>query len=90
MLAQVRHLVVKEPQHLTNWAALYAALLRPGAEVAVIGPEAETFREELSRPFLFDTVVAGTEQSSELPLLKLPIPDEPGRTAGHMRRNQAC
>jgi uncharacterized protein YyaL (SSP411 family) len=89
MLAQVRHLVVKEPQHLSNWAALYAAFLRPGAEVAIIGPDAEIFREELSRPFLFDTVLAGTESSSELPLLKLLKPAE-GRTAVHVCRNQAC
>ncbi len=38
MLAQVQALVVKEPQHLTNWACLYAALLRPGAEMAIGRP----------------------------------------------------
>jgi hypothetical protein len=90
MLAQVRHLVVKEPQHLSNWASLYAALLRPGAEVAIIGPEADNFREELSRTFLFDTVLAGTEARSELPLLKLLKADAEGRTAVHVCRNQAC
>ena len=90
MLAQVRHLVVKEPQHLTNWASLYAALLRPGAEVAIIGPEAEVFREELNRKFLFDTVLAGAEKTSELPLLKLLKADAQGRTAVHVCRNQAC
>ena len=90
MLTQVRHLVVKEPQHLTNWAALYAALLRPGAEVAIIGPEAEPFREEISRQFLFDTVLAGTENSADLPLLKLLKPGPQGRTAVHVCRNQAC
>jgi len=90
MLAQVRHLVVKEPQHLANWASLYAALLRPGAEVAIIGPAAEIFREELSRQFLFDTVVTGTEEGSELPLLKLLTPADMGRTAVHVCRNQAC
>ena len=90
MLAQVRHLVVKEPQHLTNWASLYAALLRPGAELAIIGPKAEIFREELSRHFLFDTVLAGTKKSSELPLLKLLKPAREGRTAVHVCRNQAC
>ena len=90
MLAQVRHLVVKEPQHLTNWASLYAALLRPGAEIAIQGPETETFREELSRKFLFDTVVAGTETASELPLLQLlPTPTD-GRTALHVCRDYAC
>jgi uncharacterized protein YyaL (SSP411 family) len=90
MLAQLRHLVVKEPQHLTNWAALYAALLRPGAEIALQGPEAEEFREELSRHFLFDTVLAGTETASKLPLLQLlPTPAD-GRTAVHVCRNYAC
>ena len=90
MLAQVRHLVVQQPQHLTNWAALYAALLRPGAELAIIGPEAETFREELNRQFLFDTIITGTEQASELPLLRLLKPADEGRTAVHVCRNQAC
>ena len=90
MLAQLRPLVVKEPQHLTNWAALYAALLRPGAEVAIIGPEAERFREELNRQFLFDAVLTGTESRSELPLLRLLKPDAAGRTAIHVCRNQAC
>ena len=90
MLAQVRHLVVKEPQHFTNWASLYAALLRPGAELAIIGPKAETFREELSRQFLFDTVLAGAKKSSELPLIKLLKPASEGRTAVHVCRNQAC
>jgi len=90
MLAQVRHLVVKEPQHLTNWAALYAALLRPGAEVAIIGLDAEAFREELNRQFLFDAVVTGTEEASELPLLALHKFETDGRTAVHICRNQAC
>jgi uncharacterized protein YyaL (SSP411 family) len=90
MLAQVRHLVVKEPQHLTNWAALYAALLRPGAEVAIIGPEAEEFREALNRQFLFDAVLAGTEEASPLPLLALHRPAPEGRTAIHICRDQAC
>ncbi|OGX82340.1 thioredoxin domain-containing protein [Hymenobacter glacialis] len=90
MLAQVRHLVAKEPQHFSNWASLYAALLRPGAEVAVIGPDAEVFREELNRSFLFDTIVAGSETRSELPLLKLLKPAPQGETAVHVCRNQAC
>ncbi|MBD2768186.1 thioredoxin domain-containing protein [Hymenobacter sp. BT664] len=90
MLARVRPLVVKEPQHLSNWAALYAALLRPGAEVAIIGPEADSFREELNRSFLFDAVIAGTSEPSELPLLKLLKPASEGRTSIHVCRSQAC
>ena len=58
--------------------------------MAIIGPEAERFREELNRQFLFDTVLAGTESGSELPLLRLLKPDTAGRTAMHVCRNQAC
>jgi uncharacterized protein YyaL (SSP411 family) len=90
MLAQVRALAVKQGQHLANWASLYAALLRPGAEIAIIGPEAEEFREELSRHFLVDAVLAGAEHQSELPLLKLLKAPDGGRTAIHICRNQAC
>jgi uncharacterized protein YyaL (SSP411 family) len=90
MLAEVRSLVVKEPQHLSNWAALYAALLRPGPEIALIGPEAEEFRQQLNHRFLFDAVLAGTRKPSALPLLKhLPRPAE-GRTAIHICHGQAC
>ena len=90
MLAQVRHLVVKQGQHLANWASLYAALLRPGAEISILGPDAEEFREELSRHFLFDAALTGTESESALPLLKLLKPAEGGRTAIHICRHQAC
>ncbi|QDA61109.1 thioredoxin domain-containing protein [Hymenobacter jejuensis] len=70
MLARVQDLVVKEPQHLTNWASLATMLLQPTAEIAIVGPEAETKRRELSRHFLPNTVLAGTATTSELPLLQ--------------------
>jgi uncharacterized protein YyaL (SSP411 family) len=70
MLGQVQALVAKEPQHLANWASLYAALLRPGAEVAIVGPEAEEFRRKLSQQFLPNDVLAGALIASDLPLLQ--------------------
>jgi len=66
----VQALAEQEPQHLTNWASLYAALLRPGAEVAIVGPEAEQQRRELSRHFLPHEVLAGGQAAGELPLLQ--------------------
>ena len=74
MLRRVQALVVQEPQAFANWAALYVALLRPTAEIAIVGPEAEACRRELSGHFLPNVVVAGTTGRSELPLLR-------GRTA---------
>lgn len=70
MLSQVQALAAQEPQHLTTWASLYVALLRPGAEVAIAGPQAEALRRQLSRHFLPSEVLAGTATASELPLLQ--------------------
>jgi uncharacterized protein YyaL (SSP411 family) len=88
MLSRVQSLVAKEPQHLTNWASLYVALLRPGAEVAITGPQAEAVRRELSQHFLPNDILSGTLSASELPLLE-------GRTATkkttiYVCRNRTC
>jgi uncharacterized protein YyaL (SSP411 family) len=88
MLGQVQDLVAKEPQHLTNWASLYVALLRPGAEVAISGPQAEQFRRSLSQHFLPNDIIAGALATSHLPLLE-------GRAATanttiYVCRNRAC
>jgi uncharacterized protein len=70
MLAAAQDLAVKEPQHLAGWATLYLSLLAPLAEVAIVGPEAEAFRRELSRHLLPNAVLTGTATRSELPLLR--------------------
>jgi uncharacterized protein YyaL (SSP411 family) len=88
MLAQVQALATKEPQHLTNWASLYAALLRPGAEIAITGPKAEEFRQQLSRHFLPHDVLAGSLEASELPLLQGRSSD--ATTTIYVCRNRAC
>jgi uncharacterized protein YyaL (SSP411 family) len=88
MLAQVQGLAAKEPQHLTNWASLYAALLRPGAEIAITGPKAEAFRQQLSRHFLPHDVLTGALEASELPLLEGRNGD--ATTTIYVCRNRAC
>lgn len=70
MLQQMQGRVVEAAQGMANWARLYAALLRPTAEITIVGPDAEAFRKELSRHYLPNTVLAGTETSSTLPLLQ--------------------
>jgi len=88
MLGQVQSLVVKEPQHLANWASLYVALLRPGAEVAISGPQVEQFRRELSQHFLPNDILAGTMQASNLPLLEGRAATT--KTTVYVCHNRAC
>ncbi len=89
MLAQVRELVAKEPQHLANWASLYAALLHPGPEIAIVGYHAGAFRARLNQQFLFDTVLAGAPKMGLLPLLQH-RPARPGHTDVYVCRNYTC
>jgi hypothetical protein len=70
MLARVKPLVVKEPSHLANWASLYALKLKPTAEIAIVGAEAETYRQELGRYFFPNAIRMGTSTESDLPLLQ--------------------
>jgi uncharacterized protein len=70
LLAAIRPLVEREPGFLASWAALYEELLTPGAEIVIIGPEADEYRHEFGRYFLPGTVIAGaTRATDELPLL---------------------
>ncbi|TGE23007.1 thioredoxin domain-containing protein [Hymenobacter metallicola] len=89
MLSHVQELVVKEPQHLTNWASLYAALLQPMAEIVIVGPEVEAVRQELSRHFLPHAVVAGAPDAAELPLLQHRTALN-GETTLYVCFNRAC
>ena len=88
LLAQVQALAAQEPQHLTNWASLYAALLRPGAEVAIVGPQAEDFRRQLGQHFLPHNVLAGSLGVSGLPLLRGRGRD--GKTTIYVCRDRTC
>ncbi|WP_114781749.1 thioredoxin domain-containing protein [Botryobacter ruber] len=70
MLGKVKDLVVKEPSHLSNWAALYAHKLTPTAEVAIVGGAASEMRSELSMFYLPNKVLLGKVAKSDLALLQ--------------------
>ncbi|MFD2786494.1 thioredoxin domain-containing protein [Hymenobacter rubripertinctus] len=89
MLRQMQALVVQQPASFAHWASLYAALLQPTAEIAIVGPGAEEFRRELSRYFLPNTVLAGTQATSLLPLLRN-RETRNGRTTMYVCFNRAC
>ncbi|WP_181305911.1 thioredoxin domain-containing protein [Rufibacter sp. XAAS-G3-1] len=91
MLSKVRDLVVQEPSHLANWASLYFLKLKPTAEIAIVGPEAHSFRSLLQQHFLPNALLAGTkeEDSSTLPLLE-DRTAQGGQTTIYVCYNRAC
>ncbi len=74
MLAKMKKLVLTDTQWLTNWATLATQLVKPTAEVAIVGPDAQGIRALLDQTYNPNKVFAGAAEGSGLPLLQ-------GRTA---------
>ncbi|MEJ8803951.1 thioredoxin domain-containing protein [Pontibacter sp. H249] len=70
MLSRMKDLILKEPSHLSNWAILYYYKLADTAEVAIVGPDAPEMRAEISSFYLPNMLLAGTTETSNLPLLQ--------------------
>jgi uncharacterized protein YyaL (SSP411 family) len=70
MLAPVKKLIVSDPQYMSNWASLATYQAQPTAEIAIVGPGAESFRRELEQYYYPNKIVAGTFVESWLPLLE--------------------
>ncbi|QMU27193.1 thioredoxin domain-containing protein [Adhaeribacter radiodurans] len=89
MLSQVKELLVKQPAHLANWATVYYAKLKPTAEIAILGSEAQSFRNSFADFYLPNAIFAGTETESNLPLLtdRLAIGEE---TTIYVCFNKTC
>lgn len=89
MLGRVQPLVQQNADYLTNWAAQFALRVRPTAEIAIVGPEADSLRIELDAEFYPNKVLSGTTEKSDLPLLQQRGPID-GKTAVYVCYNRAC
>ncbi|MBD2703179.1 thioredoxin domain-containing protein [Spirosoma sp. BT702] len=89
MLGRIQPLVQQNADYLTNWAAQFALRVRPTAEIAIAGPEADQFRAELDADYYPNKVLCGTTDKSDFPLLQQRGPIN-GQTAIYVCYNRAC
>ncbi|GAB3937826.1 thioredoxin domain-containing protein [Larkinella terrae] len=89
MMGRVQPLLQQNADYLTHWAALYAMRVQPTAEIAIVGPEASSYRNEIDQRFYPNKVLAGTESESKLPLLENRKAIG-GKTAIYVCYNRAC
>ena len=89
MMGRIQHLLHQNADYLTHWAALYALRMEPTAEIAIVGPEAQAFRQALDAPFYPNKVLTGTKTESTLPLLDQRTPIH-GKTAIYVCYNRTC
>ncbi|MDN3690011.1 thioredoxin domain-containing protein [Cyclobacterium jeungdonense] len=70
MVQLVQELLLKEPSFLANWANLYLEKTLPTAEIAILGPDAESRGLDFQKHYYPNTVLAAGTGKELLPLLK--------------------
>ncbi|MBC3793729.1 thioredoxin domain-containing protein [Spirosoma utsteinense] len=94
MLGRVQPLVQQNADYLTNWAAQFAMRVRPTAEIAIVGPDAERFRAEIDTVFYPNKVICGVSDEGGTGPDGLPLLQHRGTidgiTAIYVCYNRAC
>lgn len=94
MLGQIQPLVEQNADYLTNWATQFALRVRPTAEIAILGPEADAFRAEIDTSFYPNKVLCGLTTADASPKSNLPLLEHrgpiDGKTAIYVCFNRAC
>ncbi len=65
ILAQVRELIIQEPEYMSNWGELAMELSENFAEVIVVGPKAGQFVNELNQKFIPNKIISGTKEPTD-------------------------
>ncbi len=84
--------VVREmPRYLSahsNWGILFLKYAYPFYEIAISGEKASAFREEMNKKWMPNTLLAGAESESTLPILKNRY--APLKTRMYICRDKTC
>jgi hypothetical protein len=76
MLKRLKTELVNSPAWHANWGLLLLRHIFPHYEVAITGPKAADFRQQLIRHYHPNRIFAGAESHSELPILQDRFSDE--------------
>ena len=89
MLATISGMLPSNINYLSNWGKLYANKSLPTPEIVIIGTNADLFRKEISKELLPNTLILGTTDKSNLPLLEGKISIE-GKTTIYVCFDKTC
>lgn len=70
MTYPLAHLILSEPNYMSNWGIVYAEMKKGLAEVVVVGDDAPIFARQLWASFQPFVIMMGSLRESHLPLLK--------------------
>ncbi len=70
MTSSLKTIITSAPDYNSHWALLALEISNPFAEIVIVGTRALEFRNELAKHDIPFSVFVGTEDTSDLPLLK--------------------
>jgi uncharacterized protein YyaL (SSP411 family) len=70
MTLSLSHLILTEPNYMSNWGIIYLEIKKGLAEVALVGPAIEELNKTFHQTFQPFALTMGTPTSSNLPLLQ--------------------
>lgn len=88
MASVVKDNAVRSGAYFANWSRLIAWLASAPFEVSICGTDAEIFRKELSKHYLPQVLLSGSDQASELEILQGKF--DPEKTAIYICRDKNC
>jgi uncharacterized protein YyaL (SSP411 family) len=88
MISNVKDRLVKIPAYHSNWGQLFFWLADSSYEVVVIGNNARNEKQKIESLFLPNVMLAGSEEASDLPLLRNRY--VPNQTTFYLCKNRSC
>ena len=70
MAESLSHIIKSEPTYMSHWAIVFTEIKKGLAEIALIGKKIKTLRSEFQQQYFPFSIIQGTEDKSDLPLLK--------------------
>ncbi|MDX2189520.1 MAG: hypothetical protein SFY32_06635 [Bacteroidota bacterium] len=74
MLKTISSTIYQEPYYLSNWGILLSYFTSPLYEIAICGNKSFEFRKGIDNSYIPNKIICGSNDNSELPLLKNRLP----------------
>ncbi|HEX6227264.1 MAG TPA: thioredoxin domain-containing protein [Chryseolinea sp.] len=89
MAESLSHIISKEPGYMSYWAIVFTEIKKGLAEVAFTGKNLAELRSDFIRHYFPFSIIQGTEEQSQLPLLKDKVSLQ-GKSTIYVCYNKTC
>ncbi len=89
MAESLSHIIKSEPTYMSHWAIVFTEIKKGLAEIAFTGKKIKTLRSEFLQQYFPFSIIQGTEDKSDLPLLKDKVSTN-GESTIYVCYNKTC